>query len=168
MKRAICLVFAVLLLVSATGCNQEKLQTYIYEDMTLSLPTDMTNVTEREKATKPEILFAFENETLFLYCIREKKAAISPEEHITLEEYTHTLVSTWGLDSFPHGKREGKDYYYIRFNQPHRDGEKGGVREYLTGVYMNDTAYWFIQMDAWQEDFDEEACYRYLDSVILQ
>lgn len=163
MKKAICLLFAVLMVLSLTGCNPT--QTITCVELTMKVPQDMKDVNQSEEIKEYGFTFAMENETLFICGLRQDLVDIENGKSMTLEEYTMQLFQLYGLDGrATYGKREGKDYVYLRFNLL----LENGLNEYLCGVYKSPGAFWLIQMNSLQEKFDEAQFYTYLDSVTFR
>ena len=156
MKRLVSLLLAAMLLLLC-GCSAAEPFTCL--ELTMDVPKGMANVSKEEENVG--FHFALESDTLFICGIRQDFLDIPNGPNMTLHDYAHQLEETYQLQDAYHAEREGKNYIYFRFQVPLQDG----VHQYLCGAYRSDSAFWLIQMDAKNADFDEEACFDYLDSV---
>ena len=160
MKRALCLVFALLLTFSLTGCNPTRTISSI--ELTMEVPEDMKDVSQNEDVLGYGFNFAMENDELFICGLRQDMSDIENGRTMTLEEYTHQLIQLYGLEGrVTHGERKSRGYMYLRFTIP----LESGINEYLCGAYRCDGAFWLIQMNGLTKNFDEATWYEYLDSV---
>ena len=158
MKKALCLVFALLLTLSLTGCTPTKTISSI--ELTMEVPEDMQDVSQNEDVLGYGFNFAMENQEMFICGLRQDMSDIENGRTMTLEEYTHQLIEQYGLQGrASHGER--LDYMYLRFTKP----LENGVNEYLCGAYRCDGAFWLIQIVGLTQNFDEADWYDYLDSV---
>ena len=158
MKKAICLVFAVLMVLSLTGCNATKEITNI--ELIMDVPEDMVDVSDSEGVSLYGFNFAMENEQIFICGLRQDKSDIDNGRTMTLEDYVHQLLELYGLEGrATHAER--LDYIYLRFTLP----LESGVNEYLCGAYQCEDAFWLIQMNGTTNNFNESQWFDYLDSV---
>ena len=156
MKKTVSLLLAAMLLLLC-GCSDTEPFTCL--ELTMDVPKDIADVSEAEENIG--FHFALESDTLFICGIRQDIIDIPNGNTLSLHDYAHQLEETYQLQDATHAQREGKDYIYFRFQVPLQDG----VHQYLCGVYRSESAFWLLQMDAKNADFDEEACFDYLDSV---
>lgn len=156
MKKAVCLLTALLLIVCLSGCNPT--HPYTCKELTMKVPSNMADVSElTENST---FTFALESDTLFICGIREDIHWIAEGPNMTAEDYAHILIEQYQMEDYAyHDERHG--YVYINFAMPLEDG----VHQYLCGVYRTEEAFWLIQIDARTEDFSEKDWFSYLDSV---
>ena len=160
MKKAICLLFAVLMVVSLAGCAPKNNYTCI--DLSMRVPEGMTNVTDNEDVQGYGFSFALENSKMFICGLRQDFLDLENGASMTLEDYVHKLIETYGLATATHGERHSKGYIYLRFTLP----LESGMNEYLCGAYRFNGAFWLIQMNGLTENFNEAQWFEYLDSVV--
>ena len=161
MKKAICLLFAVLMVLSLTGCN-DNTQTITCVELNMQVPKDMKDVNQTEEIKEYGFTFAMENERFFICGLRQDFVDIENGRSMTLEEYASQLLTLYGIsDRATTGKRESKGYVYLRFNLP----LESGMNEYLCGIFKSSGAFWLIQINTTAEKFDETKFLQYLDTV---
>ena len=160
MKKAICLLFAVLMVLSLTGCNPT--QTFAHLEMTMQVPEGMQNVTVDDDMAESHIVFALEKGDFLIAGVRQEISTIENGLSMTPTDYANLIVQEKGLiGRATVGERKSKGYVYLRFSWPHENG----INEYFCGVYKTSTAFWFLQMNGLTEGFDEGKWFSYLDSV---
>lgn len=139
------------------GCNPT--ESISAAELTMKVPEGMTDVSK--ESDNLMFNFALKNETMFICGLRQDFIDIPDGSTLTLEDYTHQLMELYQMHDTIHDQRPGEDYIYLRFQVPLADG----VHQYLCGVYRSKSAFWLIQMDAKNADFEEERFFTYLDSV---
>lgn len=160
MKKAICLLFALLMLLSLTGCNPT--QTITCVELTMQVPQDMKDVNQSDEVKEYGFTFAMENETLFICGLRQDLLDIENSDTMTLEQYAQELINLYGLAGRTTcAQRKSRNYVYLQFEIP----LESGMNKYLCGVYKSSGAFWLIQMNCTPENYKEEVLFEYLDSV---
>ena len=160
MKKAICLLFAVLMTLSLAGCAPT--ETYTCLELTMKVPEGMQNVTVDDNMAENHIVFALEKGDFLIAGVRQEISTIENGLYMTAEDYGNLIIEQKGLyGKASVGERKSKDYAYIRFNWPHQNG----ANEYLCGVYKTNDAFWFLQMNGLEYNFNESVWFSYLDSV---
>lgn len=160
MKKAISLLFALIMVLSLAGCSNTVAYTNL--ELTMQVPPDMKDVAQDESIQEYGFTFAIENEQIFICGLRQELVSIQNGLNMTTQDYAAQIVQNYGLTGRATvGDRASKDYVYLRFSIP----LENGVNEYLCGVYKTDKAFWLLQMNGKTENFDEAKWYEYLDSV---
>ena len=160
MKKAISLLFALVMVLSLTGCGNTV--TYTSLELNMQVPKDMKDVAQDESIQEYGFTFAIENDQIFICGLRQAVVDIQNGPTMTTLDYTAQIMQDYGLvGRASYGERKSRDYVYLRFTMP----LENGVNEYLCGVYKTENAFWLLQMNGKTENFDEAKWYEYLDSV---
>jgi len=160
MKKAISLLFALVMILSLTGCNNTVAYTSL--ELNMQVPEGMQEVPVDEEMSQRSIVFALENEQLLIAGVRQEISTIENGLTMTPTDYANLIIQEKGLTGRAAlGERKSKDYVYLRFTMPMGNG----VNEYLCGIYKTNNAFWFLQMNGKTENFDEIKWFEYLDSV---
>ncbi len=160
MKKAICLLFAVLMTLSLSGCNPT--DNYTCMELTMQVPEGMQDVPVDDTMAENHIVFALEKGDFLIAGVRQEISTIENGLTMTPADYGNLIIQEKGLIGRASlEERKSKGYAYLRFNWPHENG----VNEYLCGVYKTSNAFWFLQMNGLAENFDETKWLSYLDSV---
>lgn len=158
MKRSLCLVLCLILLLSFAACK-EKGSVYSCEEMKITLPDGFVEVQTVRRGT------SFESEYMSIKIVRESKSVVEDVagyEGVTLEAYADLVLKQNRLDLPLTKKGSCLTYTYTAF-----DEEVSQNFTYYVTVHKSENAYWLVQFivrDAFYSDYQAEIA-TYLASI---
>lgn len=160
MKKIIRILALALVLVMLTGCGRGT-KLFTCGDLTMLIPSGMKDVSGQSEFAGHT--FALKSKELVIFGLEERHLGDPLLEEYTLLSYTQEVIRGNGLSCVPL-VRNNEDYTYFSYTCRFDDQDY----RYLVAVYRTDESFWMIQLSCLVEQYEEAACFRYLDSVEFQ